>query len=419
MDYSLLEQIATWAADKAAQLPFWFAFDFARYVIGAGGVYLIVNILLSRRLSNRKIRSKTPKFRQMAREFKSSVFAVAVFSLTGLLTQIGLEAGAITIYVDDPSYGSTYFFGSLVLMILAQDAYFYWTHRLLHIPKAFKRGHSEHHKSINPTPWTAYSFNAIEAAIHAVFVPLFLLFLPMHGFAIFLFLAHMIIRNAVGHSGYELFPRSWAVHPILGQITMVTHHDMHHSNGNSNFGLYFTWWDRMMGTEHPDYLARATGNPAAARQTIGARATAATIAACVGLMAAATIASPAKAQDDDIKGLWLASDGKTVVEVDRCVEKTSRVCGIVVFQDGANVDGQVGMELLKNFKTAHVQNMKRWESGKVANLGGGKAKKGNMVLLEDGGLKITSCARGRCSNQTWSRPSEAMALKATTVTGGR
>ncbi len=419
MDYSLLEQIAAWAAVKATQLPFWFAFDFARYVIGAGSVYLIVNILLSRRLSNRKIRSKTPKFRQMAREFKSSVFAVAVFSLTGLLTQIGLEAGAITIYVDAPSYGSAYFIGSLVLMILAQDAYFYWTHRLLHLPKAFKRGHSEHHKSINPTPWTAYSFNAIEAAIHAIFVPLFLLFLPMHGFAIFLFLTHMIIRNAVGHSGYELFPRSWAVHPILGQITMVTHHDMHHSNGNSNFGLYFTWWDRMMGTEHPDYLARATGNPAAARKTIGARATAATIAACVGLMAAATIASPAKAQDDDIKGLWLASDGKTIVEVDRCNEKTSRICGTVVFQDGTNVDGQIGLALLKNFKTAHVQNMKRWEAGKVSSLGGGKAKKGNMVLLEDGGLKITSCARGRCSNQTWSRPSEAMAQKAAIVTGGR
>ncbi len=277
MDYSLLEKITAWAGEMASQLPFWFAFDFARYVIGAGGVYLIVNVLLSRRLSNRKIRSKTPKFRQMAREFKSSVFAVLVFSFTGLLTHIGIDAGVITIYVDDPSYGTVYFIGSLVLMILAQDAYFYWTHRLLHLPKAFRRGHSEHHKSINPTPWTAYSFNAVEAAVHAVFVPLFLLFLPMHGFAIFLFLTHMIIRNAVGHSGYELFPRGWAVHPILGQITMVTHHDMHHSNGNSNFGLYFTWWDRMMGTEHPDYLARATGNPAAARRSIGARATAATV----------------------------------------------------------------------------------------------------------------------------------------------
>jgi sterol desaturase/sphingolipid hydroxylase (fatty acid hydroxylase superfamily) len=29
-----------------------------------------------------------------------------------------------------------------------------------------------------------------------------------------------------------------------------------HAQGGWNYGLYFTWWDRWMGTEHPDYLAR-------------------------------------------------------------------------------------------------------------------------------------------------------------------
>ena len=36
----------------------------------------------------------------------------------------------------------------------------------------------------------------------------------------------------------------------------TTHHDLHHSAGNYNYGLYFTWWDRMMGTEHPEYKER-------------------------------------------------------------------------------------------------------------------------------------------------------------------
>ena len=31
---------------------------------------------------------------------------------------------------------------------------------------------------------------------------------------------------------------------------------MHHENGAYNFGVYFTWWDRAMGTIHPDYEAR-------------------------------------------------------------------------------------------------------------------------------------------------------------------
>lgn len=148
------------------------------------------------------------------------------------------------------------------------------------------------------------------------------------------------------------------------------------------------------------------------------RATAATFAAVVGLAAASFIAAPAGAQDDDIKGLWLANDGKTVVEVANCSEKSRRICGTVVFQDGTNNSDAVGTELLSKFKGAKVQGQKRWESGKVAKLEGGKAQKGNLVLTEAGDLKVTTCARGRCSNQTWSRPSAAMAQKAAATRGG-
>ncbi|WP_262694657.1 sterol desaturase family protein [Kordiimonas aquimaris] len=418
MDAGMIDQFLAWIVETAPKYPFWFTFDFSRYLIGAGSVYLLVNVLLSRALKNRKIKKKKAGFRQMAREFKSSIVAAAVFSASGFFIDLGIRADVITIYGDMALYGTGYFIASLIFMIVAQDAYFYWTHRLLHLPRMMKRGHTEHHKSIIPTPWTAYSFNVIEAGVHAAFVPLFLLILPMHGLAIFLFLTHMIIRNAVGHSGYEIFPRSWAVHPILGQITMVTHHDMHHTSGNSNFGLYFTWWDRMMGTEHSQYLAKATGNPGAVRKTVGLRATAATIAACVGLMATA-IASPVKAQDDDISGLWVAGNGATVVEVANCSEKSRRLCGTVIYND-AGADAEMGMTVLKGFKAANVQGMKRWESGKVAHVGGGKAKKGKLVLLDSGALKVSACGKSnRCKNETWVRPTPALAQKAGAALGGR
>lgn len=199
---------------------------------------------------------------------------------------------------------------------------------------------------------------------------------------------------------------------------MVTHHDMHHTSGNSNFGLYFTWWDRMMGTEHPQYLAKATGNPAATRRAVGLRATAATIAACIGLMATA-FASPVKAQDGDIEGLWVAGNGSTVVEVARCSEKSSRMCGTVVYND-ADVDVEVGMTVLTSFKKANVQGMKRWDSGKVASIEGGRSKKGKLVLLENGDLKVSACGKTRrCKSETWIRPAPALAQKATAVAGGQ
>ena len=39
-------------------------------------------------------------------------------------------------------------------------------------------------------------------------------------------------------------------------LTTTTHPDLHHSSAGANYGLYFTWWDRLMGTEHPEYYAR-------------------------------------------------------------------------------------------------------------------------------------------------------------------
>jgi sterol desaturase/sphingolipid hydroxylase (fatty acid hydroxylase superfamily) len=31
------------------------------------------------------------------------------------------------------------------------------------------------------------------------------------------------------------------------------HHDMHHRLGRTNYGLYFRFWDKLMGTEHPEF----------------------------------------------------------------------------------------------------------------------------------------------------------------------
>ena len=44
-----------------------------------------------------------------------------------------------------------------------------------------------------------------------------------------------------------------------------THHIMHREKVGSNYGLYFNWWDRLMGTNHADYerrFARVSGSAA-------------------------------------------------------------------------------------------------------------------------------------------------------------
>lgn len=227
--------------------------DFLRYAVGAGGVYLIVNLLLAVRLRARKIRADDPPQGQIRREILASLRTVLVFALNGTLIVLGAEMGIIPIYTDAADYGWIYLIFSIAILIVVHDTWFYWSHRLLHYPPLFRRFHRLHHRSHNPTPFTSYSFDLGEAVANAVYLPLILLILPAHPAAILVFVTHMMLRNAVGHSGYEFFPADRDGKPLFDWMTTVTHHDLHHAHAGYNLGLYFTWWDRLMGTEYPDY----------------------------------------------------------------------------------------------------------------------------------------------------------------------
>lgn len=230
-------------------------FDLGRYLLGAGLVFLIINKLLASALRNRKIRSESAVWSQMRREILTSLRTVLIFASTGIFVVTFILMGWAKLYDDPAQMGWGYFAFSVVAIIILHDAWFYWTHRLIHDPRLFRRFHRTHHKSFNPTPWTAYSFDIGEAALNALFVPLVIMILPMSFLTMFIFSAHMVIRNAIGHSGYEIFPANKDGKPMFDWLTAVTHHDLHHAQAGYNYGLYFTWWDRWMRTEHPEYLA--------------------------------------------------------------------------------------------------------------------------------------------------------------------
>ena len=233
-------------------------FDLGRYVIAALGLWAI--LMLFRRWSdNRRIQPRMAVGKDYAREILSSMRTVLVFAGMSIATLMLREVGLVHFKLTE--YSALQFTLQLVTIIVAHDAYFYWMHRALHHKRLFRVTHLHHHKSRTPTPFAAYSFSAWEGVTEAAFVPLFLLAASSLGVAyvgwvVFAFLAWMIVRNVIGHAGVEIWPAGWVDKPWLDWLTTVTHHDLHHSQGNSNFGLYFTWWDRWMGTEHPQYKER-------------------------------------------------------------------------------------------------------------------------------------------------------------------
>ena len=265
-------------------------FDLGRYLIAAGALSLIL-WFAKQYTEARRIQKRKASFADYKREFLSSMRTVLIFAVTTISTVLFIEAGWVNI--DRGTINWPIFAVQIAAMIVAHDAYFYWMHRALHHKSLFRLAHLHHHKSRTPTPWAAYSFASIEAFSEAAFVPAYLLLVsivgaPMYDFAIFIFLAHMIIRNVMGHAGIELFPAGWTRSP-LGWITTTTHHDLHHSQGNTNFGLYFTWWDRWMGTEHPQYKEKFDAVAKPIRVSVGAAANV-SIAAFAGLALTSTIA---------------------------------------------------------------------------------------------------------------------------------
>jgi lathosterol oxidase len=227
--------------------------DSLRYFIPVSLAYGFFWFWKREYFSGHLIQGKWAPAGQIWRELKSSLVMITVSSLVGLGIFHFAKLGIFHIYNDVSEYGWPYWIFSVLALIVLHDTYFYWTHRLMHTRWLFRRFHQVHHRSTNPSPWAAYAFSIPESVVESSFLPLALLFLPLHGLAIFVFLIHMILRNVHGHLSIEFLPSGFTRNRLSGIFNTATHHNMHHHYFNSNFGLYFTWWDRIIGTEHPDY----------------------------------------------------------------------------------------------------------------------------------------------------------------------
>jgi len=180
---------------------------------------------------------------QFYREVKYSLTTIGVYSLgIGIFVVLGRN-GFENKYSTISEYGYFYFFGSILIMILLHDTYYYWTHRLMHHQKLFKRVHLLHHSFKNPSPWCAFAFHPLEAIISMGVIPIIVYTIPWHHWALIIFVSFMMVYDTFIHLGYHLKVFKWN-----SWQNSPKDHDVHHRDTRHNFGLYFTFWDRLMGT---------------------------------------------------------------------------------------------------------------------------------------------------------------------------
>ncbi len=235
-----IENIYTWWFDSASII--------LRYFFLAGIGYFIFYSWKNKHFYNIKIQKKSPEGKRVLYEVLYSILTLLIYCATSWLVFSWQKSGGTKIYLNLSQYSYSYFILSILIMIVIHDAYFYWTHRFMHLPKIFRWIHKTHHLSDNPTPWAAFSFHPLEAIISIGIIPLIVLLIPCHPFALFSFLTFMTLINVMGHLGYELFPK-WLITSQIGKWQNTsTNHNIHHQQSICNFGLYFTFWDRVMCT---------------------------------------------------------------------------------------------------------------------------------------------------------------------------
>lgn len=242
--------------DTWGQVLFVFILSVVRYLVIGGLAFLFFYVLLKNKALFAKIQKKWPAKADYYREIFYSLLTFLIFSVTPLVLNNPYIKPYTTIYRDIHQHSMFYFWMVFPMMLVLHDTYFYFAHRIMHHPKLFSFFHVVHHKSTNPSPWASFAFQPTEAFIESGIIYLFALTFPVHVIHLLSFLIFMTIYNVYGHLGFELFPKGANRHWFLKWFNTSVNHNMHHQYFKGNYGLYFTWWDKIMNTTHKEYDER-------------------------------------------------------------------------------------------------------------------------------------------------------------------
>ena len=227
------------------------------YLLFSVPLFLIFWVIWKKKFQRIRIQTQpqatTHHFKHDLWHSGSSLLVFAVMDIVLLYLQ---SQGYTRLYSQPDQYGWWWLPLSFALLLFLNDTFFYWSHRAMHHPKLYPIFHRVHHESTDPSPLTSFSFHPSEALVENAMGFLLPFIFPLHIGVIIAWQLYDMLNNVVGHLGYEVYPKGWTKIPILKYKTPSTHHNMHHQLFDGNYALYFTWWDKWMGTEFKDYETR-------------------------------------------------------------------------------------------------------------------------------------------------------------------
>jgi len=131
--------------------------------------------------------------------------------------------------------------GRTFMLLLLMHFVQYFEHLMLH--RWLYRYHKPHHYFKNPEPWDGYYVHPIETYINTLTIFVFpCLILHQYIGLIEVMVAHSIflIESGISHTGI--------CHGIPYLDKMATHHEIHHTDSDCNYGTLTDLSDRLFGT---------------------------------------------------------------------------------------------------------------------------------------------------------------------------
>ena len=235
---------------------FLFAVILGRYFLVSALAYIIFYRWNPSRWQERKLGKRAYTSAQLYREIRWSTISTGIFALAGAGLLVLWQRGLTSVYTDTESHAWWWMPLSLGVAMFLHEAAYYWLHRWMHLPGVYRIVHRVHHESSIPSSFTAFAFHPLEGLLQALILPIILVLVPMHTAVILFYLTVMTLSAVINHLDIEVYPAKFHQHPVGRWLIGATHHSMHHKQHHYHFGLFFTFWDRWAGTEHPQFNAR-------------------------------------------------------------------------------------------------------------------------------------------------------------------
>lgn len=183
----------------------------------------------------------TPKNEYRVKQMKRQIiYGLQALAVVIISTTIWLWKGDPHMpyygYYETHPYTFGEFIKNLLIYMFVFDTWFYWTHRLLHLPWFWKKVHYLHHQFTEPTAFAQDAVHWFEAILQGPmghFLPTVIY--PMHPVAISIF--------GFLSSIYALFAHD-------GRAMDLNDHVKHHHYRKCNFALYWALWDYICDTRY-------------------------------------------------------------------------------------------------------------------------------------------------------------------------